>query len=40
MVRFSSEAVAKQRGAVKRCANHISEDMQSGTVVHICILNN
>ena len=28
---FASEVVAKQCGAVKRCANHMSEDMQSGT---------
>ena len=30
MVIFASEVVAKQCGAVKRCANHISEDRQSG----------
>ena len=30
MVIFESEVVAKQCGPVKRCANHISEDQQSG----------
>lgn len=38
IVKFESEVVAKQRGPVKRCANHISEDKQSGmisfTIVH------
>lgn len=31
MVKFASEVVAKQRGPVKRCANHKCEDMQAGT---------
>ena len=34
MVVFASELVA--RGPVKRCANHISEDRQAGTVLFCC----
>ena len=38
MVKFASDVVAKQRGPVKRCANHKSEDMQAGMVYCIyCI---
>jgi len=42
MVTFTSEDVAKQRGPVKRCANHISEDKQAGndefTIVTVTII--
>lgn len=42
MVTYTSEVVAKQRGPVKRCGNHISEDKQAGnnefTIVTIIII--
>ena len=30
VVKFESDVVAEQRGPVKRCANHISEDVRAG----------
>jgi len=35
---YSTEAVAKQRGPVRRCANHVMEDKQSGTVYMVVMV--
>jgi len=38
MLIYSSEVVAKQRGAVRRCANHVNEDKQSGNFDEIIMV--